>query len=213
MTGRAASLRRVAFGLLLCVLLFAALTARIVAEGEAALAKSDAAFDQGNLRDSILYARRAAVLYAPGAPHVSAAYTRLRAIALGAEATNDLEIARQAWGATRGAALETKHFITPRELDLDRANASLARLAASGDGKAGDAAREKMAASLARDDSPQATWVLVLGAGFVLFAAGLVSLVSAGVSADGEVSRRGVAVSLAVSVAGVVLWTLAVYRA
>jgi hypothetical protein len=216
MTGRGAWLRRVALVMLLGVLTLAALTARIVADGEAALAKSDAAFDKGDLRDAILYARRAAVLYAPGAPHVSAAYARLRAIALGAEATKDFDIARQAWGATRAAALETKHFTTPRALDLARANASLARLASSGGaGGAGaiDAPREKMSQALARDDAPQAAWVVVLGAGFVLFAAGLFTLVNAGVSREGEVSRRGVAVSAALAFVGVVLWTVAVYQA
>ena len=212
MTEGTSWLRRVALGMLLCVLLFAALTVRVVADGEAALARSDAAFDKGDLRDAILYARRSAALYAPGAPHVSAAYARLRAIALGAEATKDFEIARQAWGATRGAALETKHFVTPRELDLARANESLARLAAVGDGNR-EPAREKMAAVLARDDAPQAPWVIVLGTGFVLFAAGLLSLVTAGVSAEGGVSRRGVAISAALAALGVVLWTLAVYQA
>jgi hypothetical protein len=216
MTRRAAWLRRVALGMLLGVLTLAALTARIVIDGEAALSKSDAAFDKGDLRDAILYARRAAVLYAPGAPHVSAAYARLRAIALGAEATKDFDIARQAWGATRAAAMETKHFTTPRALDLARANASLSRLASEATpGGAGstDAAREKMAQALARDDAPQAAWVLVLGAGFVLFAAGLFALVKAGVSRDGELSRRGVAVSAVLAIAGVVLWTVAVYQA
>ncbi|HVW29547.1 MAG TPA: hypothetical protein VHC69_29490 [Polyangiaceae bacterium] len=213
MIGRVAWLRRLALAMLLGVLTLAALTARIVVDGEAALAKSDAAFDKGDLRDAILYARRAAVLYAPGAPHVSAAYARLRAIALGAEATKDFDIARQAWGATRAAALETKHFTTPRELDLVRANAALARLASADSSGAGDPARDKMAQALARDDAPQATWIVVLGAGFVLFAAGLLSLVTAGVSHEGELSRRGVTLSVVLAVAGVVLWTVAVYQA
>jgi hypothetical protein len=197
--------------MLLAVLLFAALTARIVVDGEAALSKSDAAFDKGDLRDAILYARRAATLYAPGAPHVSVAYARLRAVALGAESTGQLEIARQAWGATRGAALETRHFVTPRELDLERANTSLARLAGVSDPTG--AAREKMAKALSRDDAPRAPWVLLLGAGFVLFAAGIVSFVSSGVSLSGEVSRRAIWVSTAVTIAGVACWTLAVLRA
>jgi hypothetical protein len=211
MSGRAAWLRRLALAMLLGVLTLAALTARIVADGEAALAKSDAAFDEGDLRDAILYARRAAVLYAPCAPHVSAAYARLRAIALGAEATKDFDIARQAWGATRAAALETKHFSTPRAVDLARANAALSRLASAG--ASDDPAREKMAQALARDDAPQAGWILVLGAGFVLFAAGLLALVTAGVSREGELSRRGVALSVVLALSGVVLWTVAVYQA
>lgn len=211
MSARAAWLRRIAFGMLLGVLLFAALTARIVADGEAALSKSDAAFDKGDLRDAILFARRAAVLYAPGAPHVSAAYARLRAVALGAESTGQLEIARQAWGATRGAALETRHFVTPRELDLERANASLARLAGVNDPTG--AAREKMTKVLARDDAPEAPWVLLLGAGFALFAAGLVSFVSSGVAPSGEVSQRAIWISALVTAAGVACWALAVLRA
>jgi len=132
-------------------------------------------------------------------------------VALGAESTGQLEIARQAWGATRGAALETRHFVTPRELDLERANASLARLAGVSD--ATGAAREKMAKVLARDDAPQAPWVLLLGAGFALFTAGIVSFVSSGVARSGEVSRRAVWVSAVVTAAGVACWALAVLRA
>ncbi|HEX3597402.1 MAG TPA: hypothetical protein VHU80_19980, partial [Polyangiaceae bacterium] len=98
-------------------------------------------------------------------------------------------------------------------LDLERANASLARLAGAGNANASASAREKMAAALARDDAPQATWVLVLGAGFALFATGLVSLVTAGVSREGVVSRRGITLSMVLAVAGILLWTLAVYRA
>lgn len=211
MSERGIWLRRVALALLVGVLTLAALTARVIAEGEAALVKSDAAFDKGDLRDAILFARRAAVLYAPGAPHVGAAYARLRAIALGAEATRDFEIARQAWGATRAAALETRHFTTPRAGDLERANANLARL--SGAGAANEPARDQMAAVLARDDAPEATWIVVLGAGFVLFAIGLLSLVTKGISREGEVSRRAVIWSGALAFFGVLLWTLAVFRA
>jgi hypothetical protein len=211
MSTRAVWLRRVAFGSLLAVLLFAALTARVVAEGEAELTKSDAAFDKGNLRDAILFARRAAVLYAPGAPHVSRAYARLRAVALGAESTGQLDVARQAWGATRAAALETRHFSTPRTGDLERANASLARLAAAQD-PSGEA-RDRTAKALARDDSPDALWVVVLGAGFALFAAALGWLAVAGIAPSGALNRRGVAVSTLLAVAGVACWGLAVYRA
>jgi hypothetical protein len=211
MNARAVWLRRVAFGLLLAVLLFAALTARVVAEGEGELAKSDAAFDRGNLRDAILYARRAAVLYAPGAPHVARAFARLRAIALGAESTGQLDAARQAWGAARAAALETRHFSTPRAEDLARANASLIRLA--GGPEASPGAREQVTKALSRDDAPDAVWVVVLGAGFALFAAALGSLVLGGIAPSGALNPRGVALSAALAVAGVVAWGLAVYRA
>ncbi len=203
-------LRRAAFGLLLGVLTLAALTAHVIAEGEATLDKSNAAFDRGDLRESILYARRAAVLYAPGAPHVLLAYARLEAIAEGAEATGNVALARQAWGAVRAAALETRHFDTPRADDLGRANANLARLSVTG----GDgAARSRAAGLLARDEAPRAPWVLAMAAGFALFACGLGLAATRGVSRTGRISLRGLAVSGLVALAGVACFTWAVYRA
>jgi hypothetical protein len=209
MSAASAWLRQIALGMLLGVLTLALLTARIVVQGESELEKSDSAFNRGDLREAVLRARRAAVLYAPGAPHVGAAYARLSAVALGAEASGDTEVARQAWGATRGAALETRHLWTPRASDLARANANLARLSAGGGtGDGGKAAR-----LLARDDAPRAPWVLALGAGFVLFALGLGLFAVRGVSPSGKISARGVWVSALVALAGVACWTLAVYRA
>jgi len=194
--------------MLLGVLVFAGLTARMLVEGERELARSDAAFNRGDLRDAILYARRAAVLYAPGAPHVPSAYARLEAIAVGAESTGQPEVARQAWGAMRGAALETRHLWTPRGADLARANTNLARLDTVGGGDRGRAAR-----LLARDDAPRAQWILVLGAGFVLFAGGLLVAVRRGVGEDGRISTRFLLLSAGVALLGVACWTLAVYRA
>jgi hypothetical protein len=206
----AAWLRRIALGLLLSVVVLAALTARVITQGESELSQSDAAFDRGDLADSIAHARRAAVMYAPGAPHVSAAYERLRAIAVGSEAQGDPEMARKAWDATRAAALETRHVTTPRSRDLDLANANLARLA-MGPGGAGDRARA--ASVLTRDDTPRAPWVAVLGAGFGLFAAGLLLASRRGVTEMGRISVRPLVVASLIALAGVACWTLAVLRA
>jgi len=209
--GAATWLRRIATGLLLAVLTLAALTARVIVQGEAELEKSDAAFDRGDLVESIAFARRAAVLYAPGAPHVDAAYDRLFAIAIGAEARGETRVARMAWDAVRGAALETRHVATPRAKELERANANLARLWASPG--VGGPDRARVARSLARDDAPRAPWVLALGAGFGLFAAGLVLAARRGVTEAGRLSVRTLAVSGLMALAGVACWTLAVYRA
>jgi len=204
-------LRRVALGMLLAVLTLAALTARVIHEGEAELARSDAAFDRGDLRESILHARRAAVLHAPGAPHVAAAYARLSAIARGAETSGQTDVARQALSAIRGAALETAHLWVPRSDDLARANAGLARLSATAAGPgAGD---PTLAQKLARDDAPRAPWIAVLALGFGLFSAGLGLFAVRGLTPTGGVSARGLWVSALVCLLGVACWTLAVYRA
>ncbi len=54
----------------------AAVTARAVNDGEGQMRRSDAAFNRGDLLESMLHARGAAVMYAPGAPHVARAYAR-----------------------------------------------------------------------------------------------------------------------------------------
>src|ERR1041385_469444 len=113
MTGSGVWFRRTALGMLLAVLVLATLTARMIVEGEAELKASDASFDRGDLAEATLHARRAATLYAPGAPHVAAAFERLRAIALGAEASGNVNMARRAWGASRGALLERRNIGAP----------------------------------------------------------------------------------------------------
>lgn len=201
-------LRRVAAGLLLFVLVFAGLTARMLLEGEGELRKSDAAFDRGELRDAILFARRAATLYAPGAPHVRAAYARLEAIAVGAEASSQPDIALSAWGAMRSAALETRHVQDPHARELALANASIARLqtVAGGD-------RARAVRLLSRDDAPHAGWILVLGLGFGAFASGLGLSVARGIATDGRANPRMLALSAVLTLLGAACWTLAVFRA
>lgn len=209
MTGTGIWLRRAALGMLLAVLTMAALTARMIIEGEAELETSDAAFDRGDLAEATLHARRSATLYAPGAPHVVAAFERLRAIALGAESQGDVGTARKAWGAVRGAALETRHVVLPHAAELALANANLARLNALSPGSDRPAA----AKALSRDETSRAPWVVVLGLGFSLFAAGLGVAARRGISPSGEISRRALALAGLLAFFGVAFWTLAIYRA
>lgn len=207
-------LQRAALLILLAVAALAALTGNVIVRGEAALEASDRAFHAGELRESILLARRGAVLYAPGAPHVSAAYARLAAIAAGAEASGQSEIAQSAWRAMRAAALETRHFRPVRPDILDRANRNLARLAAREPAPDGSTRpREEGLRRLERDEAPRGIWVLVLSLGFGLGAAGVGLMALRGVSADGTLSRRWCATALGLTLIGVACWTLAVLRA
>jgi hypothetical protein len=107
----------------------AVLAFRTAQRGEGELAASERAFDAGQVELSLQHARRAASAYVPGAPHVQAAYERLRAIARGAELARDAELARVAWSAVRGAAWESRHVWQPRAAELREADAELARLA------------------------------------------------------------------------------------
>lgn len=206
-------LRRLAVVLLSMVLAAGLLCWRAVQDGEAAMARSDAAFDEGDVPSALLHARRAAVLYVPNAPHVDRAYQRLTAVAIGAESRGDTKLARAGWRAIRGAALETRHVWTPHQPQLDRANKNLARLSQPSRDARGRMARGAALADLQQPTAPAALWVLVLALGFGLAVVGLGVLAVRGVSREGELLRRRALLGAAVTLVGVVTWALAVTSA
>lgn len=209
-------LRGTALGLSLLVLAVAALTARAVVDGGREMKQSDAAFNRGELRVAIDHARRAAVLYAPGAPHVTRAYARLDAIAVGAEAAGQPETARMAWRAVRAAALETRHVWIPERAQLERANQNLARLEATdgaGGAKATAKAQKRALAELERDSAPAALWVILLFVGFLLSLSGLSVVALRGVTPDGRLVLVKARIGLVLAIVGAACWTIAVWRA
>jgi hypothetical protein len=121
-------LRSVAAAAGFFLLLFALVAYRVSERGALELAESDRAFDAGRLDLAVEHARRAAVAYVPGAPHVRLAFERLRAVARGAERTRDLDLARRAWRAARAAAIESRHLWQPHAVELAALELELARL-------------------------------------------------------------------------------------
>ena len=209
-------LRRVAIFLMLCVLAAATLTARVVHDGQLEMAASDQAFDRGDVRSATVHARRAAVLYAPGAPHVTPAYERLIAIAVGAEAAGDADAARTAWRAVRGAALETRHIWIPHRAELQRANHSLARLQSQATVKPpGDPAKtiQRALEQLERDDAAPAVWVGTLMLGFLAAALGLGLAGWRGVTPEGRLTLTRAKLGLLLTLIGAACWTLAAWKA
>lgn len=202
------------------VLTVAIATARAIATGQAEMEKSDRAFDQGDLPRATLHARRAATLYAPAAPHVPAAYERLVAIAVGAEAAGHPEIAQTAWRAVRGAALETRHVHVPHAAELERANENLARMQAQASvalrPATGGALRARYARALGeleREHGPSAPWTAALLLGYALCACGLAWLAWRGVSREGSFVWSSGRYGLVIALLGAVCVTLAVWQA
>jgi hypothetical protein len=141
---------------------------------------------------------------------------RLRAIAVGSEGAGDQESARLAWGAVRAAALGARHVTTPYAAELEEANQALARsMVPSGlddpaaRSRAEAVARQALAA--APGPSPWAALPLLFGA--ALSALGLLLVATRGVTRDGRVLTRGLALGLAVLALGAACWTFAAYRA
>ncbi len=209
-------LQRLSLLAFLVVLIGAALTARVILDGGSELAASNAAFDRGELVPSLDHARRSATLYAPGAPHVTPAYERLIAIAIGAEASGQPKVAFLAWQAVRSAALESRHVWLPRQSELDRANQNLARLEAlARDASDTDHSKAQTQAlsRLDADDAPAPAWIAVLGLGFLLALVGLALSASRGLDASGKVSFGRARLGLLLLAIGAACWTLAAYRA
>jgi len=208
--------QRLALLAFMSVLTFAAFSARVILEGESELSASNAAFDRGELSAALDHARRAATLYAPGAPHVERAYERMNALALGAEAAGQPKLAFLAWQAVRGAALESRHVFLPRQAELDRANQNLARLEALARDSADRERPQTQAQALKRlnaDDAPAPAWIAVLGAGFLLALAGLGLFAFRGLSRAGSVSFPRARLGLLLFAIGAACWTLAAYKA
>lgn len=114
----------------IAVLMTGLLVARIHRSGQDALDVSEQAFDRGDLEQATSAAREALTWYIPGAPHVALAMGRLRAIAIGAEATGDTASALRAWEALRGGLFETAHPWSNTDAAFSEASAGVARLLA-----------------------------------------------------------------------------------
>jgi len=214
---RARILRNLAAGLMLAVLAVAVLTARAVSEGERRMRQSDEAFDRADLPGALLAARSAAVMYAPGAPHVRRAFERMVAVAVGAEAAGQRRTAESAWRAVRAAALETRHLWVVHRSELARADENLARLAQLAEADKPDAdpklALARAKAELARDDAPSTQFVVALVVGFALALGGLGTVGFSGVTPAGGIVLGRAKLGVVLALAGAAMWTFAVWRA
>jgi hypothetical protein len=206
---RGALARRVLVGVLLVVALglvsFALGTFRTLERGQRELAASDAAFDRGELEPALSHARRAALLYVPGAPHVGAAYERMRAIAIGSERAREPAMAAAAWRAMRAAALETAHLWQPHPEELGEASARLERLLPSAQGAA------PFSQSAARHGRAP-LWTILLGVGFAAAVVGSILTVWRGLKPSGDWVLGRARLPLALTVVGVICSALALLQ-
>jgi hypothetical protein len=197
-----------------------ALAIRVVASGRAQLAAGDDAMARGKPAQAIRAFEASARWYLPLAPHVDAAYDRLRALAT----SEDPRTAIAAWRAIRGAARATRTLWTPHADDLATADAAIAKLAAAdpegaavetaGEQPADVAAREAwQRARLARDSRPSTGAAVLAGLGVVLWVGGTLVLARRGISTSGRLVRRPALAAGAAIVVGLVCWFAGLYNA
>jgi hypothetical protein len=211
-TGRAlAGLAWVACAL---ALFGAVATLRAVLDGEREIAESDAAFDANDLHGAVQHARRAASAYAPGAPHVERGYARLLAVARGAEASGQPEVAMLAWQAERAAVLESASLLHPFPERLDEANRNLARLSANKAGAEPERAETaqrlfKLAQSQSSERTP---WGAFLAGGLLVAALGLGWFAARALAADGRIDWLRGRWGLVTFALGAALWALSAFH-
>lgn len=178
-------------GLLLFVVVVAAIMARVVYSGEREIAESSAALRAGDADKAIIHARMAALWYTPGAPHVRVAYGRLMALGREAEERKMWDTSLFAFRSVVSASASTRWAIEPHAEDVARAEEAIARIEARA--KVGEAPEAMSSPALAAMASPGViplVWKLVLGLSFVGMGGGLGALLRFGIDESGRVDRR-----------------------
>jgi cobalamin biosynthesis Mg chelatase CobN len=197
------------------LLLFASVaTLRAVLDGEREIAQSDSAFDGGDLHAAIQHARRAASAYAPRAPHVQRGYDRLRAVARGAEANGQADVAMLAWQAERAAVLESASLWQPFPERLEEANRNLARLTALQTGaepERAEVAKRLFKAAQSRDPE---RWPLgaLLAVGLLVAAFGVAWFARSALAPGGRIAWLAGRWGIVTFALGVALWAFAAFH-
>jgi hypothetical protein len=182
-----------------------ALAIRVVVEGRSALADGDDFMLRGKPIEAIASYETAARWYLPLAPHVDAAYAKLRKVAV----DPDPAVALAAYRAIRSAARATTSLWTPHAADLADADAAIAQREARMPGAASPgpttAAREAWyAARLAHDERPGRGAAALAAFGVLLWAFGAIALARA---SSGRLLWTGI------MLAGLVCWAAGLYTA
>lgn len=206
--------RIVALGAAVVLAALGVMTARTALAGRAAFAASENAFDQGDLRESVRQAGRAATLAVPGADYVELSYRRLVVIARGAEASGRPHLAAFAWNTVRGAAVESSAPGFGVRPELELANQSLARLASRlGTDKDDPAGEREILKTLERPSGPSTGGLALLAGGALLVVAGLTWGGLRGLKSDGRRELGNILFGALLVLLGAACWTALAYRA
>jgi hypothetical protein len=198
---------------LLVVGLSALVTGRAVFDGERALSACDEALRSKDRPTATARAREAAAWYAPGAPHVAAAYARLVHIARTAEAENDRDGALLAWRSVRSAILDSAFLVPTHDLELAAANRAIARLSAAEPGPSPvvteepDAAERRLEILLSRREQARAPYVALVFVGLLAVLGGAARLLRL------EPAQRRTSPALLFVAAGFFVYLIAVWLA
>lgn len=226
--GEKARARRVRPYALAAMALLGVLVGRALLEGGAAMRRSDALLEQGDVDGAIAQALRASRWYVPFASTPRAGYDRMREIALHAELASDVDTALVAWEAIRAAARSTRTLWQPFEERLAEADEHIAAilaakpLAAAERGKSREERVLDQRRALAEDDGPRPLAIVALYVGLAAWLWGAFRALGAVDEALGEKTAIGrfsgdrarrLVVGSALAVAGMLVYLVGLSKA
>ncbi len=193
----------------LVALVLGVATWRASREGEAHLARADAAIRANDLRLAASEAAMAARFYVPLAPHVGGAYARLVHVARTAEVDGKEDVALFAWNLLRASARETAWLVQPHAAELDLADSNVARLLARAapDDKARAALTKRLDERLREDRAARRPFVLALLLGLAMTCVGALMAFARGAGRAGFDAGRA-KLPLAIAGVGLALYVL-----
>lgn len=203
--------RAIGRALLLAVVLFGALTARVVFEGERQIQESTRALEAGDAETAIFHARAAALWFAPGAPHVRVAYGRLMALGKEAEERKLWDTALSAYRGVVSASASTRWLVRPHASDVSLAEAAIERIETKKRAGAPAAPSESLDPPRAEPSTFAPRSFLV--AGFLGTIVGLALLLRRGVDETGRLIVRQALPGLLLSALGLVLYVVSLFLA
>jgi hypothetical protein len=186
---------------------------RLVGEGRASLAASDAALAERNFMAAAVHARAAARAYVPWAAHMEGGVLTLRDIAETSERQGDTEAALFAWRALLSAATVTRPFSPVGDQVRANAEASIARLSAETmpavRAGRGDRARAAESSITTAAVVPEGGWGALLLAGACLWFGAGRRLTSRGWGSDGRIVPKEIRVGVGIALVGLLGWLTA----
>jgi hypothetical protein len=168
------------FGLFCFAALLGVTEVREWSSGAVAIQESDAAVAQGDLRQGIERARRAAEAAVPFSPYPGEGYERLTSIALGAERKGDVDTASFAWRAVRSAAIATRPAWAAhgRVAEADEGIVRLARSSIATSLGVHGGGETVIRDELAMDETPSPWFSLLVASAALAIVAGLASRIA-----------------------------------
>jgi hypothetical protein len=193
------------------VLALAVVATRLLVDARAAYQMGSRAELAGKHRDAIRHYEDTVRLYVPGSPFVRYALDRLDGIAAAATAARNLDLARAALEAERGALLSTRSVYVPYASRLSALEQELARLLALAEDPTGSDLAERAAwhaERLARRPGPSLVYVVLALAGLGLWLGGSVTFFTRGLDASLRLRPRAAVLCGAAFLVGMSLFLM-----